>query len=127
VTAPLLEMHRIVTAFPGVRAFDGVDLVVRPGEVHCLLGQNGAGTSTLITVLAGAHQPDAGTITGRGEQVSLSDPQAAMSLGIATIYQELDLVTAIAKGEDPVPSFADGLQVQRVLDAVERSAADRST
>jgi ribose transport system ATP-binding protein len=63
VTAPLLEMYRIVTAFPGVRAFDGVDLDVRPREVHGLLGQNGAGTSTLITVLAGAHQPDAGTIT----------------------------------------------------------------
>jgi ribose transport system ATP-binding protein len=153
VTAALLETHGIVTAFPGVRAFDGVDLVVRPGDVHCPLGQNGAGTSTLIKVLAGAHQPDAGTITGRGEQVSLSDPQAAMSLGIATIYQELDLVaglaaaddillsrdrsrfglarpdlvTAIAKGEDPVPSSADGLRVQRVLDAVGRSAADRST
>jgi predicted dehydrogenase len=50
-----------------------------------------------------------------------------MRLGIATVYQELDLVTAIVKGEAPVPSFADGLQVQRVLDAVERSAADRST
>ncbi|HLM04377.1 MAG TPA: sugar ABC transporter ATP-binding protein, partial [Blastococcus sp.] len=90
--APLLEMHGIVKQFPGVRALDGVDLDVRPGEVHCLLGQNGAGKSTLIKVLAGAHQPDEGTITWRGEQVSLTDPQAAMSLGIATIYQELDLV-----------------------------------
>ncbi len=89
---PLLEMHGIAKTFPGVRALDGVDLDVRAGEVHCLLGQNGAGKSTLIKVLAGAHQPDAGTITWRGEQVSLGDPQAAMSLGIATIYQELDLV-----------------------------------
>ena len=71
-----------------------------PGEVHCLLGQNGAGKSTLIKVLAGAHQPDEGTITWRGEQVSLGDPQAAMSLGIATIYQELDLVAGLTVADN---------------------------
>jgi ribose transport system ATP-binding protein len=100
VTAPLLEMHGIVKQFPGVRALDGVDLDVRPGEVHCLLGQNGAGKSTLIKVLAGAHQPDAGTIAWRGEPVRLSDPQAAMSLGIATIYQELDLVPGLSVADN---------------------------
>jgi ribose transport system ATP-binding protein len=100
VTAPLLEMHGIVKTFPGVRALDGVDLDVRPGEVHCLLGQNGAGKSTLIKVLAGAHQPDTGTITWLGEGVSLSDPQAAMSLGIATIYQELDLVAGLTVADN---------------------------
>src|SRR5688500_2410362 len=97
---PLLEMHGIVKQFPGVRALDGVDLDVRAGEVHCLLGQNGAGKSTLIKVLAGAHQPDEGTISWRGEQVSLGDPQAAMSLGIATIYQELDLVPGLTVADN---------------------------
>src|SRR4051812_11239365 len=97
---PLLEMHGIVKTFPGVRALDGVDLDVRAGEVHCLLGQNGAGKSTLIKVLAGAHQPDAGSITWRGEPTSLSDPQAAMSLGIATIYQELDLVAGLTVADN---------------------------
>ena len=100
MTAPLLEMHGIAKAFPGVRALDGVDLDVRAGEVHCLLGQNGAGKSTLIKVLAGAHQPDAGRITWRGERVSLSNPQAAMSLGIATIYQELDLVAGLTVADN---------------------------
>jgi ribose transport system ATP-binding protein len=100
VTAPLLEMHGIVKQFPGVRALDGVDLDVRPGEVHCLLGQNGAGKSTLIKVLAGAHQPDAGTITWRGEEVTLSGPQAALSRGIATIYQELDLVPGLSVADN---------------------------
>ena len=100
MTAPLLEMHGIVKTFPGVRALDGVDLDVRAGEVHCLLGQNGAGKSTLIKVLAGAHQPDEGTISWRGEQVSLGDPQAAMSLGIATIYQELDLVAGLTVADN---------------------------
>ncbi|SDF08284.1 monosaccharide ABC transporter ATP-binding protein, CUT2 family (TC 3.A.1.2.-) [Blastococcus aurantiacus] len=97
---PLLEMHGIVKTFPGVRALDGVDLDVRAGEVHCLLGQNGAGKSTLIKVLAGAHQPDAGRITWRGEEVTLGSPQAAMSLGIATIYQELDLVSGLTVADN---------------------------
>ncbi len=97
---PLLEMHGIVKQFPGVRALDGVDLDVRPGEVHCLLGQNGAGKSTLIKVLAGAHQPDEGHMVWRGEPVTLGDPQAAMRLGIATIYQELDLVSGLSVADN---------------------------
>ncbi|MGA5096296.1 sugar ABC transporter ATP-binding protein [Streptomyces lavendulocolor] len=97
---PLLTMSGITKSFPGVRALDGVDLEVRPGEVHCLLGQNGAGKSTLIKVLAGAHQPDGGTITWRGERVSLKSPVAAMRLGIATIYQELDLVEGLSVVEN---------------------------
>src|SRR5919199_5910299 len=97
---PLLEVHGVVKSFPGVRALDGVDLDVRAGEVHCLLGQNGAGKSTLIKVLAGAHQPDAGEISWRGEPVRLGNPQAAMGLGIATIYQELDLVGGLTVADN---------------------------
>ncbi|MFJ6658206.1 sugar ABC transporter ATP-binding protein [Streptomyces sp. NPDC091377] len=97
---PLLSMSGITKSFPGVRALDGVDLDVQAGEVHCLLGQNGAGKSTLIKVLAGAHQPDGGTITWRGESVTLRSPIAAMRLGIATIYQELDLVEHLSVAEN---------------------------
>ncbi|WP_327359031.1 sugar ABC transporter ATP-binding protein [Streptomyces sp. NBC_01304] len=93
-------MQGITKSFPGVRALDGVALDVRPGEVHCLLGQNGAGKSTLIKVLAGAHQPDGGQITWRGETVTLKSPIAAMRLGIATIYQELDLVEGLSVAEN---------------------------
>jgi ribose transport system ATP-binding protein len=96
----LLQMRGIVKTFPGVRALDGVDLVVRPGEVHCLLGQNGAGKSTLIKVLAGAHRPDEGQITWRGEPVTLGTPDAAIALGISTIYQELDLVPGLSVAEN---------------------------
>ncbi|CAL9635214.1 Arabinose import ATP-binding protein AraG [Streptomyces sp. enrichment culture] len=97
---PLLSMTGITKSFPGVRALDGVDLDVQAGEVHCLLGQNGAGKSTLIKVLAGAHQPDTGTIRWRGEAVTLRSPIAAMRLGIATIYQELDLVEHLSVAEN---------------------------
>ncbi|MFJ8184867.1 sugar ABC transporter ATP-binding protein [Streptomyces sp. NPDC096105] len=97
---PLLSMSGITKLFPGVRALDGVDLDVQAGEVHCLLGQNGAGKSTLIKVLAGAHQPDTGTIRWRGDDVTLRSPIAAMRLGIATIYQELDLVEHLSVAEN---------------------------
>ncbi|MEV6397718.1 sugar ABC transporter ATP-binding protein [Streptomyces sp. NPDC051907] len=97
---PLLTMSHITKSFPGVRALDGVDLEVQPGEVHCLLGQNGAGKSTLIKVLAGAHRPDGGQIAWRGESVVLGSPIAAMRLGIATIYQELDLVEDLSVAEN---------------------------
>lgn len=96
----LMTMTGIVKLFPGVRALDGVDLDVVAGEVHCLLGQNGAGKSTLIKVLSGAHQPDEGTIHWNGELVRLTTPMAAMRLGIATIYQELDLVNDLTVAEN---------------------------
>ncbi|GIG61974.1 sugar ABC transporter ATP-binding protein [Longispora fulva] len=96
----LLRLDGIVKTFPGVRALDGVSLDVRPGEVHCLLGQNGAGKSTLIKVLSGAHRPDAGRIEWHGRPVTLPDPKAATRLGIATIYQELDLVADLSVAEN---------------------------
>ena len=99
---PLLTMRGIVKQFPGVRALDGVDLDVAAGEVHCLLGQNGAGKSTLIKVLAGAHRPDAGEIVWSGSPVSFGAPQAADAAGIATIYQELDLVPGLSVAENIV-------------------------
>jgi ribose transport system ATP-binding protein len=99
---PLLTMRGIVKQFPGVRALDGVDLDVAAGEVHCLLGQNGAGKSTLIKVLAGAHRPDSGEIVWAGEPASFGSPQAADAAGIATIYQELDLVPGLSVAENVV-------------------------
>ncbi len=96
----LLEMRGIVKVFPGVRALDGVDLEVRAGEVHCLLGQNGAGKSTLIKVLSGAHRPDEGEILWEGSEVQLPSPIAAVRNGIATIYQELDLVDGLSVTEN---------------------------
>src|SRR5436305_3097635 len=98
--SPLLEMTGIVKQFPGVRALDGVELEVRAGEVHCLLGQNGAGKLTLIKVLSGVHRPDEGEIVWQGEQVTFANPQAAMKAGIATIYQELDLVDELSVAEN---------------------------
>ncbi|MFS0703827.1 sugar ABC transporter ATP-binding protein [Cellulomonas sp. 179-A 9B4 NHS] len=102
-TAPtdaILRMRGIVKQFPGARALDGVDLEVRAGEVHCLLGQNGAGKSTLIKVLAGAHQPDEGEILLDGSPVTIAHPVAGLRLGVATMYQELDVVDGLSVAEN---------------------------
>ncbi|MFC0532531.1 sugar ABC transporter ATP-binding protein [Phytohabitans kaempferiae] len=96
----VLRLTDVVKTFPGVRALDGVQLEVRAGEVHCLLGQNGAGKSTLIKVLAGVHRPDEGQIEWLGQDFAPANPQAAMKAGIATIYQELDLVEDLSVGEN---------------------------
>ncbi|WP_413451052.1 sugar ABC transporter ATP-binding protein [Georgenia phoenicis] len=98
--AQLLRLSDIVKHFPGAKALDGVDLEVRAGEVHCLLGQNGAGKSTLIKVLAGAHQPDSGEIRWNGEPVTIGSPTAAIELGVATMYQELDVVDGLSVAEN---------------------------
>ncbi|HET8779116.1 MAG TPA: sugar ABC transporter ATP-binding protein [Agromyces sp.] len=87
-------------AFAGVQALNGVELSVAPGEVHCILGQNGAGKSTLIKVLSGVHPPDAGEIIWRGEAVAIDGPQSAIDLGIATMYQELDVVDGLSIAEN---------------------------
>ncbi len=100
MSTPFLELSGVVKTFPGVRALDGVDLDIVPGEVHCLLGQNGAGKSTLIKILSGAHQPDDGTLKLRGQEISFANPLAAMKAGIATIYQELDLVDDLSVAEN---------------------------
>ncbi len=97
---PVLTLRGVVKTFPGVRALDGVELEVRAGEVHCLLGQNGAGKSTLIKILAGVHRPDEGSIVWQGQEFRPATPQAAMRAGIATIYQELDLVDDLSVAEN---------------------------
>jgi ribose transport system ATP-binding protein len=118
----VLRLTDVVKTFPGVRALDGVQLEVRAGEVHCLLGQNGAGKSTLIKVLAGVHHADAGEITWLGEPFAPANPQAAMRAGIATIYQELDLVDDLSVAEN---AFL-GREESRLGFTRRRSTADRT-
>ncbi|MET1133269.1 MAG: sugar ABC transporter ATP-binding protein [Aeromicrobium sp.] len=90
--SPVLEVAGLVKEYPGVVALRGVDLDVLSGEVHCLIGPNGAGKSTLIKCIAGAVEPTAGEIRMDGEPVATGSPSAALGRGVATIYQELDLV-----------------------------------
>ncbi|MCX7156676.1 MAG: sugar ABC transporter ATP-binding protein [Rhodocyclales bacterium] len=89
---PLLELRGISKQFPGVKALDDVSFAVHPGEVHMLLGENGAGKSSLMKVLCGAYRADAGEFFHRGEKVAITSPADARKLGIAVIFQEFSLV-----------------------------------
>src|SRR5215217_309219 len=91
-SGPLLEVRGLVKDYPGVRALGGVDLTVTSGQVHCLIGQNGAGKSTLIKCVSGLVEPTAGEVRFEGDLLPVGDPNASIARGIATIYQELDLV-----------------------------------
>jgi ribose transport system ATP-binding protein len=95
----VLEVRGLVKEYPGVRALQGVDLDVQAGEVHCLLGPNGAGKSTLIKCVSGAVEPTAGEILFLGEPLPPGDPKRSLSRGVATIYQELDLVEDLSVAE----------------------------
>jgi ABC-type uncharacterized transport system ATPase subunit len=95
VEVPIVELSGIRKAYPGVLANDDVSLVLRRGEVHCLLGENGAGKSTLIGILSGLVKPDAGTITIDGRETTIESPRAALELGIGTVYQHSTLIPAL--------------------------------
>ena len=88
----VLGLYHISKAFPGVQALSDVSFEICPGEVHALIGENGAGKSTLIKILSGAHQADSGTISINGQKLFIDGPRTARRLGIAIIYQELNLV-----------------------------------
>ncbi|MBL0778137.1 MULTISPECIES: sugar ABC transporter ATP-binding protein [Streptomyces] len=96
----LLRIENIRKTFPGVVALDSVDFDLRRGEVHVLLGENGAGKSTLIKMLSGAYRPDSGTLYAEGREVRIQSAQDAERLGIATIYQEFNLVPDLTVAEN---------------------------
>jgi len=85
-----LVMKGITKSFPGVLALHDVDFEVKPGEVVGLMGENGAGKSTLMKILTGVYQPDSGTITWGGKQVSFATTRQAQAAGISIIFQELN-------------------------------------
>ena len=88
----ILEMLDIVKEFPGVRALKGVQLKIRPGTVHALMGENGAGKSTIMKCLMGVYHRTSGTIIYDGKEVDFPGPLQAMEAGIAMIHQELSPV-----------------------------------
>ncbi len=87
----LLRLSGVSKKFGAVTALSDIELEVHAGEVVALVGDNGAGKSTLVKVLAGVHQATSGTIEFLGKKVTLSDPSAALEMGIATVFQDLAL------------------------------------
>lgn len=92
MSEPILHMEDIVKHFGNVIALAGVSFDVRPGECHCLLGDNGAGKSTFIKTMSGVHKPTSGKIIFEGKPMNFASPRDAMEAGIATVYQDLAMI-----------------------------------
>lgn len=97
---PIVVMKGITIEFPGVKALDGVNLRLFPGEVHALMGENGAGKSTMIKALTGVYKIDAGWIAVNGKPTTFNGTLDAQNAGIATVYQEVNLCTNLTVGEN---------------------------
>ncbi|MER2111401.1 MAG: sugar ABC transporter ATP-binding protein [Solibacillus isronensis] len=97
---PLLEVKQLFKSFSNNHVLKGVDFNVKPAEVHVLLGENGAGKSTLIKILTGAYSLDKGEIYWEGQPVKINTPIEAMDIGIATIYQELNVIEELTVYEN---------------------------
>jgi ABC-type sugar transport system ATPase subunit len=100
VNAKLLEITNVSKSFPGVQAFSNISFDLFAGEVHCIVGENGAGKSTFIKILSGALRPDEGRINIRGTDFDFVTPPIAQQLGIQTIYQETTLVPSLSIAEN---------------------------
>lgn len=96
----LLEAKGIAKSYPGVKALKQVDFSIDAGEVVAVVGENGAGKSTLMKILAGAIQPNEGTLRLDGKQIEFAGPLDAQSRGICTIYQELMIVPELSVVEN---------------------------
>ena len=109
--ADLVRMTSIDKSFPGVHALRSAQFDLRAGEVHALMGENGAGKSTMMKILSGLYQPDSGQIEIDGRAEVIPSPRAAQDLGIGIIHQELSLMNDLTVaqnifiGREPRKSF----------------------
>lgn len=87
----LIKTEGIVKEFPGVKALKGINFELKKGEVHALVGENGAGKSTFMKILSGAYSKDSGKVFFEGKEVDINSPKVAQELGISIIHQELTL------------------------------------
>ena len=110
-TAPLLEIKDISKYYGNIIALTGITTSVNAGEVTCVLGDNGAGKSTFIKILAGAHQQSEGQLFVEGQEVTFASPRDALERGIATVYQDLAVVPLMSVwrnfflGSEPTKGF----------------------
>ena len=91
MTTPIMQLKNIKKHFGSVIALDGVSFEIKPGECHCLLGDNGAGKSTFIKIMSGVYNPTEGSILFEEKDVYFNSPNDAIKLGIATVYQDLGI------------------------------------
>jgi ABC-type sugar transport system ATPase subunit len=122
-SAARLEVRSVSKAYNAVRALSEVSFDLQPGEVHALLGHNGAGKSTLVKILSGLVQPDSGSLTIDGTEVSPRNPRQAQALGVALVDQELSLVPTLTVAENMLlgssrANAVDSKSLRLILDSL---------
>ena len=121
----MLILKNITKTYPGVVALNKVSLSVKDGEVHALLGENGAGKSTLIKIIAGAVEPDSGSICFDNNEFHKMTPQLSQENGVAVIYQELNLCAPLTVAENIFLGRPQGkLYSQRQVNALAQEIFD---
>jgi simple sugar transport system ATP-binding protein len=93
---PIIKLDGISKQFGKVNALEDISFELYPGEVHCLLGDNGAGKSTLIKILSGVHRASRGQFLFEGKPIQLDSPRQALDLGIATVFQDLAMLSLMS-------------------------------
>src|SRR6202035_2593220 len=96
----LLEVRGLSKSFGALRALDNVDFTLRAGQIHALVGENGAGKSTLIKVITGVLARDTGIIRLQGEEVAPRSAREAVAIGLATVYQEVNLLPNLSVAQN---------------------------
>ena len=97
---PVIALNGVTKLFPGVKALSEVSLNLYPGQVTALVGENGAGKSTVVKILTGIYQPDGGSLTLEGSAIAFSTPQAAGAAGVTAIHQETVLFDELSVAEN---------------------------
>src|ERR1019366_7978011 len=97
---PPLSLEGIAQIFSNVVALEGIDFELRRGEVHAVRGENGGGKSTLMKIIRGQYQPDAGSLRYKGQDTRFTTIDAAQKQGIVMIHQELNLVPHLSVAEN---------------------------
>ena len=121
-TVPLLAVQSFSKSFGPLKANDNVDLVIARGEIHALLGENGAGKSTFVKMLFGSLQPDAGTMHWDGRQVRPTSPSEARKLGIGMVFQHFSLFDSLTVAENIALSLEDDIPLSQIATEATRLA-----
>ena len=118
-----LELVNISKQYPAVKANDDVTLRVKPGEIHAVLGENGAGKSTMMKMIYGAVRPDEGEIRWNGQAVTIRNPQEARTLGISMVFQHFSLFDTLTAAENVWLGLDKALSLPEVTQRIVKVAS----
>ncbi len=119
-----LELINISKQYPAVKANDRVSLRVKPGEIHAVLGENGAGKSTMMKMIYGAVRPDEGEIRWNGQAVQVASPAQARTLGISMVYQHFSLFDTLTAAENVWLGLDKSLTLAEVTERITKVAKE---